>query len=183
MIEKELRIVILEDQVIKAAEMQTELRNVLINSEIAVAETQFSFRHALKTFVPHIVFISHDTAHISVSKAIQAVRDIYKNLPIITFTNDSKEPAILKDDEVIALLEKSDIESLDEKLEPLLHKVIKNNKRTFEKIKKKRKKNDRVRRVHSILKSSTHLKKADSKKRNYYDKLIKEISDNLPNSF
>ena len=183
MITQPLKILVVEDQVTDAALIQRQIRKCVEDVEITVTDNLLSFRHALKTFIPDFVFTDYELIGFTGLDVIQNLKEIYPNTPAIVITgtlNDEELAANIIRQGASAFLLKTNINSLNTRMEPILHELLESQKRTFAKLETQRKEREQLDRIHAILKTASTNDEDDGKTKEYYQKLISEIEENLP---
>jgi CheY-like chemotaxis protein len=185
MIKKSLKFLLVEDRLTDAALIQRQIEKFVEDPEIHITDNLLGFRHALKTFIPDFVFTDFDLVGFNGIDVMQNLREIYPNTPVLIITgtlNDEELVArtILKGAD--AFLLKSDISNLHLRLEPILTEILDKQDLFFEKLKKERDQREKIERLHAILKNAAHANEGDTRSAEYYEKLLSEISDNLPSA-
>ena len=185
MIIQPLKILLVEDQVTDAALVQRQIRKCVEKVEITITDNLLSFRHALKTFIPDFVFTDFQMVGFNAFELIEQLHEIYPNIPVMVISgtlNNEELSARLINKGASAFLLKSNINGLHTRLEPILTEILDNQKRYFEGLERQREERQKIERIHAILKTASRDEAShDEKTKEYYEKLIGEISDNLPN--
>lgn len=183
MITKPLRILLIEDEITDAALIQRQVHKCVQDCQMKVTDNLISFRHALKTFIPDIVFTDYDLVSFTGIDVIENMKEIYPNVPIIIITgtlNDEELAANSITKGASGYLLKNDINNLHKKLQPMIEDLLASQARLFAKLEKERREREQLQKIHAILKNAASVKDEDYKTKHYYEKLLAEISDNLP---
>ena len=185
MITQPLKILVVEDQVTDAALIQRQIRKCVEEVEITITDNLLSFRHALKTFIPDFVFTDFQMVGFNGFEVMEQLHEIYPNIPVVVISgtlNDEELVARIINKGASAFLLKSNISDLHSRLEPIITEVLEKQQRLFMKLERQREEREKIERIHAILKTATKDEAShDEKTKEYYEKLISEISDNLPN--
>ncbi|WP_164549865.1 response regulator [Nonlabens ponticola] len=182
MIDKKLKILIVEDSITDAALIQRQVRKTISDPEIVMCDSILKVRHALKTFIPDFVFTDYALVGFTGMDVIENVKDIYPAVPIVMITgtlNDEElaANAVLKG--ASAYLLKNDINNLHEKLEPILERLIVEKSRLFDKLERERQEREKLEEIHSLLKEAAMADDKQETTQEYYTKLLSNIGDRL----
>ena len=182
MIKQPLKILIVEDTFTDIALIQRQIRKCVEDPEIVVSDKILQTRHAMKTFIPDIVFTDFHLVGFTGLDVIDNVKEIYPNVPIIVITGT------LNDDELAAkvimhgasgFLLKKNISTLHERLEPLMRQIISEKTLLLKKLEREREEHNKLEEIKSLLKSAALHDDNQESGKDYYQKILMGIDDML----
>lgn len=181
MIEEQLRFLIVEDSFSDAALLQRQLEKCVQDPEIRITDSLEKAKHALKTYVPDILFTDYKLGGFNGLDVMKAARQIYPGLPVIVITgtlNDEELSAHIITQGASAYFLKKEMKTLHERLEPEIKRIIDQYQREIRRLKKDRETRDKLEEMNSILKMAS--KTSDEKlKGSKLEKMIQQLNDHI----
>ncbi|WP_053970968.1 response regulator [Mangrovimonas sp. ST2L15] len=178
---KPIRILIVEDSITDSALIQRQLEKIFTEPEIRVSDSLLNVRYTAKTFFPEMVFTDYDLDGFTGEDVLLTFKELFPRIPIIVITGtlNSEElaaNAILNGASGFFL--KKNMNELADRMKPVINKILTERKEFFERMEEEQKRRDKLQRVHALLKEASKPTDQENVKE-YYEKLLKEISDNL----
>ncbi|PQJ20079.1 MULTISPECIES: response regulator [Nonlabens] len=186
MINQNLRILIVEDLVSDTILLQRQFEKFVSEPEIRISDKLSNVRYALKDFIPDLVCTDYDLVGFTAIDVINAVKEIEPSTPIIVITgtlNNEELAANVILSGASGYLLKNDISNLHKRLEPLVQDIIVKKQKTLDKLNELKLRREELRRIHEILKSAARTDEKDLKLKEYYDKVIQDLDENISSFF
>ncbi|SCY35633.1 CheY chemotaxis protein or a CheY-like REC (receiver) domain [Nonlabens sp. Hel1_33_55] len=182
MIKEPLKILVVEDNFTDVALIQRQIRKCIQDPEIVVSDKIIQTRHAMKTFIPDVVFTDFQLVGFTGLEVIENVQEIYPNIPIIVITgtlNDEELAAKVVMQGASGFLLKKNMSKLHERLEPMLKRILEDKAVVLLKLEKERKEREKLNEIQSLLKEAAQSHNSSEYTQDYYKKILMGIEDRI----
>ncbi|PRP67649.1 response regulator [Nonlabens agnitus] len=182
MIKEPLKILIVEDSITDVALLQRQIKKCVQDPEIVVSDKIIQTRHAVKTFIPDVVFTDFQLVGFTGMEVIENVQEIYPNIPIIVVTgtlNDEELAAKTVLGGASGFLLKSNMSKLHERLEPMLTRILDEKAQLFARLEKERREREKLEEIQSLLKEAALSEDSAESTQEYYQKILANIGDRI----
>ena len=156
MIDTPLQILIVEDLVSDAFLIQKQIKKFCSNVDISICDKELSLSVALKQFVPDIVISDFNLEGFNGFDVIKLVKGYNKEIPVIIITgnlNNEEKAAQLIMQGASGFFLKENLNTLQDKLQPLFEQIIENKKDLIERLEKQRQKEKREKELTDYLRA------------------------------
>lgn len=138
-----LNFLLVEDMVSDSFLLQRQLKKISADPEIRFVDSEISLINALKTYIPDMVLTDFNLVGMNAFDVLRITKEYNKKIPVIVITGNLKyeadsEELLRRGAEGFFL--KEPVNTLNERLLPLVEQIIKRDKDQFEKLSSERRK-------------------------------------------
>ncbi|WP_026452692.1 response regulator [Aequorivita capsosiphonis] len=138
-----LNFLLVEDMVSDTFLLQRQLKKISANPEIRFVDSEISLINALKTYIPDMVLTDFNLVGMTAFDVLRITKEYNKKIPVIVITGNLKyesdrEELLRKGAEGFFL--KEPINTLNERLLPLVSEIVERDKQQMEKLNSERRK-------------------------------------------
>ncbi|MDX1463348.1 MAG: response regulator [Marinirhabdus sp.] len=184
MIDKNVRILIVEDTMADAALLQRQLQKVFPDPEIRVSDSLLNTRYTVKTFIPDLVFTDFDLVGFTGEDVITNIRDLFPTIPIFivsgTLTREDAElNSVLK--HANGFFFKRNMNELHKRIEPVILEAMNDLEEEQRRLNKQRQDREKLEKVHSIIKEASkyNFTEEADKLSDYYKKIFSQLNNTI----
>ena len=137
----DLNVLLVEDLISDSFLLQRQFRKICKNPEIRFVDSELSLINALKTFIPNLLITDFNLVGMDAFDVIRITKEYNPKIPVVVITahlkNEADREALLEHGAYGFYL-KEPINTLNERLTPLVHSILEKNQKNMEILSKER---------------------------------------------
>ncbi len=138
-----LNVLLVEDLVSDSFLLQRQFNKICKNPEIRFVDSELSLINALKTFIPDLIITDFNLVGMDAFDVLRISQNYNKKIPVVVITAHLKNEAdrdLLLEKGAYGFFLKEPINTLNERLLPLVHSILEKNEKNMQVLSKERKK-------------------------------------------
>lgn len=184
MIDKDIRILVVEDNMTDAVLLQRQLNKIFSNPEITISNTLENLLYTAKTFIPEIIFTDFNLGTFTGIEVMKEIKEIFPEIPIIIVTGALEEEEYLNNmilQSASGFFLKKNMNKLSSRMRPYIENILDDRSYELENLRKQQERVQKLERLHATLKEAANLdpEQTDPKMLDYYKQIIQDMNDDL----
>jgi len=132
---KSLNVLLVEDLVSDSFLLQRQFKKICKNPEIRFVDSELSLINALKTFIPDLIITDFNLVGMDAFDVIRITKEYNAKIPVVVITAHLKNEAdrdSLLENGAYGFFLKEPINTLNDRLAPLVHSIMDKNQKNME---------------------------------------------------